>query len=61
MDPINCIQFIENNRRFVSFGDDKKVFMWEFGVPLVIKNIFEEELSAIYSAQYHPNQNYIIG
>ena len=55
MDPINCIQFIENNRRFISFGDDKKVFMWEFGVPLVIKNIFEEELSAIYSAQCHPN------
>ena len=35
--------------------------MWEFGEPLVIKNIFEEELSAIYHSKCHPNLNYIIG
>ena len=50
MDPINDLLFIDDNKRFISFGDDKKIFMWEFGVPLVIKNIFDEELSAIYHA-----------
>ena len=33
--------------------------MWEFGTPLIIKNIFEEELDVIQCSVLHPNNNYI--
>ena len=36
---INSITFINNNKRFVTTSDDKKVFLWEFGIPVGIKHI----------------------
>jgi len=40
MGPVNEILFVDDNKKFVSFGDDKKVIMYEFGVTVIIKNLF---------------------
>jgi hypothetical protein len=44
---IDTITFIENGRRFVSTADDKKIYVWEFGIPVVAKHISEPELSQL--------------
>jgi len=36
---ITSLTFLDNNKRFVSTADDKKVYLWEFGIPVVIKHV----------------------
>ena len=58
---MNSITFIDGNRKFVSTSDDKKIFVWEFGLPVVVKHISEPELNAIFKAVMHPNMKYFVG
>lgn len=58
---VNSLTFIDGNRKFVSTSDDKKIFVWEFGLPVVVKHISEPELHAISKATVHPNMKYFLG
>lgn len=31
MGPISSLLFVDNNRKFISFGDDKRVIQYELG------------------------------
>lgn len=61
MGSINTITFIEGGRRFVSTADDKKIYLWEFGIPVVAKHISEPDMQAIPAATMHPNGKYFAG
>jgi pre-mRNA-processing factor 17 len=52
---------MDNNRRFVSTADDKKIYVWEFGIPVVIKHVSEPDMHSIPKATMHPNQKYWAG
>jgi pre-mRNA-processing factor 17 len=58
---INTITFIENGSRFISTSDDKKIYLWEFGIPVVAKHISEPDMHPIPAAAMHPNQKYFAG
>lgn len=58
---INTITFIEDNKKFISTADDKKIFVWEYGIPIVIKHISEPDMHAIPAATIHPNRKYFAG
>jgi len=58
---INTVTFVEDYKRFVSTADDKKIFVWEFGIPIVVKHISEPDMHAIPSATLHPNRKYFAG
>ncbi len=38
---MNTITYIKSGRKFVSTSDDKKIFIWEFGIPVEIKHMSE--------------------
>lgn len=59
--PVNTITFVDGNRKFASTSDDKKVFLWEYGIPIVVKHISDPEMQAIACADLHPNGKYILG
>ena len=61
MGPVNSIVFCDNNKRFVSCGDDKKIYLWEFGIPIVIKHIADPSVPAITKTCAHPNGRYFLG
>jgi pre-mRNA-processing factor 17 len=56
--PVNSLLFVDNNKKFVSCGDDKKILMWEFGVPVIIRNINDSNIQSITTTSLHPSQDY---
>jgi pre-mRNA-processing factor 17 len=59
---VDTVTFLgADDDRFVSTGDDKKVLLWDYGVPVVLKEIFETELHAMPSVALHPSGNYLVG
>jgi pre-mRNA-processing factor 17 len=58
---INSLTFLDNNRKFVSTSDDKKIFIWEYGLPVVVKHISEPSMHSIPSVAMHPNGKYFVG
>lgn len=51
---VNTITFIEQNK-FVTSSDDKKLFVWEFNIPVVTKHVSEPEMHTITSTAVHPS------
>jgi WD40 repeat protein len=52
---VNTVTFFDQNRRFMSTSDDKKIFLWEFGIPVVIKHISDPEMHAAPAVAMHPS------
>lgn len=59
--PVNSITFIDGNRRFVSSSDDKKIFVWEYGIPVVIKHIAEPDMHSMPYVAMHPSGKHFVG
>ena len=58
---VNSVTFIDEHRRFVSTSDDKKVFVWEYGLPVVVKHIADPSMHSIPSVTLHPSGKYFLG
>jgi WD40 repeat protein len=52
---VNTVTFFDQNRRFMSTSDDKKIFLWEFGIPVVIRHISDPEMHAAPAVAMHPS------
>ena len=37
--PVNTVTFVDNNRKFVSTSDDKKILVWEMNIPVPVKYV----------------------
>lgn len=61
LSSVNDILFIDNNRRFVTTSDDKKIFIWDYGTPVVIKHISEPSLHSVPFLTLHPNKKWFLG
>ena len=55
---IDSLTFLDNGKRFVSTSDDKKIYVWEFGIPVVAKHISEPDMHAVPAATLHPTGKY---
>lgn len=58
---VNCVTFIDNNRRFLTTSDDKKIFIWDYGIPVVINHISEPNLQSVPRVATHPNGKWFAG
>ena len=58
---INSLTFIENGDRFISTCDDKKIFVWDCGIPNAIKHVADPLMHAISAATLHPDNNHYLG
>ena len=58
---VNSILFVDNNKKFISASDDKKVFMWDFGIPVVVRHVIDPDQLAISKTAIHPSQKYFAG
>lgn len=59
--PVNTVTFLDNYTKFASTSDDKKVFLWEFGIPIVIRHVADPEMHPICATDVHPSDKYFVG
>jgi len=58
--PVNTISYVDENRRFVSTSDDKKMFVWEYGIPVVIKHISEPHMHSMPATALSPSNKWML-
>jgi len=58
--PVNRVLFIKNNTQFVSASDDKMIFVWDYGTPVVHKRIGDPESHSTPALALHPSGKYFI-
>jgi len=57
---VNTITFVENNARFASTADDKKMLIWEYGIPVPIKHIADPTLHSMPAVTKTPNDQWLL-
>uniref|UniRef100_A0A0A9VVB6 Pre-mRNA-processing factor 17 n=1 Tax=Lygus hesperus TaxID=30085 RepID=A0A0A9VVB6_LYGHE len=60
MGPVNTLTFI-NEDTFIATSDDKHIRVYDYGIPVVIKDIHDTELHSITSVAIHPSHKYLVG
>jgi len=58
---VNSITFADNNRRFITTSDDKKIYIWEWGIPVVMKHISEPHMHSVPCVVKHPSDKFFLG
>lgn len=59
MGAVNSITFIDDDRRFVSSADDKVLRLWEYGVPIVIRDVSHPSAHSMPVTLLHPNRKWL--
>ncbi|KAL8007521.1 putative WD40/YVTN repeat-like-containing domain superfamily, dynein regulator LIS1 [Plasmopara halstedii] len=61
LQAVNSVTFVDDNTRFVSSSDDKKVLVWEWGIPVPIKYISEPSMHSMPAVTLHPSGAFFAG
>jgi pre-mRNA-processing factor 17 len=54
LNQVNSVLFCDDGKRFVSTSDDKKILVWEWGIPVPMKYISDPTMHAIPTTGLHP-------
>ncbi|CAH0478061.1 unnamed protein product [Peronospora belbahrii] len=61
LQAVNSVTFVDDNKRFVSTSDDKKLLVWEWGIPVPIKYISEPSMHSMPAVTLHPSGSFFAG
>jgi len=54
LQAVSSVLFTDDGKRFVSTSDDKKMLIWEYGIPVPMKYISDPTMHAIPTTGLHP-------
>ncbi len=58
---VSSVTFVDNGKRIVTTSDDRKIFIWTYGIPVVDKYISEPHMHAVPAVAIHPSGEYFAG
>ncbi|AFZ79305.1 pre-mRNA splicing factor, putative [Theileria equi strain WA] len=58
---VNTVTFIDNNRKILTTADDKKMLVWEYNVPVVVKHIGNPSMHSVPAVVTHPSDKFVLG
>ncbi|XP_063403080.1 pre-mRNA-processing factor 17-like isoform X1 [Mytilus trossulus] len=56
---VNALEFVDQNRRFVSTSDDKSMRIWEWGIPVDFKYIADPSMHSMPAIKLSPNGKWL--
>ncbi|UKK02085.2 hypothetical protein MACK_001439 [Theileria orientalis] len=60
MGCVNTVTFIDGNRRILTTGDDKKLLVWDYNIPAVVKQISNPAMHTVPAVINHPNDKFVL-
>lgn len=57
---VNTVTFFENNKHFMSTGDDRKVVIWDYRIPAPLKLITDPALNVLPNVTLHPDDKTLL-
>jgi len=57
---VNSVLFLSDDQ-FISTGDDNKLLVWDYGVPVVVKHIASSDLQSVPTIALHPSGSHLVG
>ena len=58
---VNSVTFCQDGNKLVTTSEDRKIFVWAYGIPVVEKYIAEPHFHSVPAVTVHPTQPYLVG
>ena len=58
---VSSVSFVEDGRKLITSSDDRKVFTWVYGIPVIDRYIAEPTMHSIPAVAIHPSNKFLVG